>query len=338
MSPVQFGGFRSFPTLADDPSFAFPMGATTLEELAENALGLLRDPEAMKKLQELLKSLGHDVDPTGEADDKTIDAMRGSGDLDLDLLAKVMLLLMLSQGSKGAPGGGGGGPAGGGGGGRAGGGDGFQRGGGGLAAPGLNPTAPRFDAGPRGVPSAADLVGPGDPSRGITPDTLRQIVPGMSEQRAQELVPHLNRAMDEAGITTARDQAAFIAQLAHESGGFRHMEEIASGAAYEGRRDLGNNQPGDGVRFKGRGFIQLTGRANYRAAGRALGLDLENNPELAARPEVASRVAAWYWQSRNISAAANAGDFTRVTRLVNGGTNGLADRQQYYNRALQALA
>jgi putative chitinase len=129
-----------------------------------------------------------------------------------------------------------------------------------------------------------------------------------------------------------------VAQLAHESGGFKFFEELASGADYEGRRDLGNVNPGDGVRFKGRGPIQLTGRANYRAAGQALGLDLERNPELAARPDVGFRVAAWYWQSRNISEAANAGDFNRVTKLVNGGYNGLADRERYYQRALSALS
>ncbi len=172
---------------------------------------------------------------------------------------------------------------------------------------------------------------------GVTPEQLQQIVPGLSAQKAAEVAPHLNSAMAEANINTPQRQAMFIAQLAHESGGFRYMEEIASGAAYEGRADLGNTQPGDGVRFKGRGYIQVTGRHNYTEAGKALGLDLVNNPQLAAQPENAARIAAWYWNSRNINAAADAGDFTKVTRLINGGTNGLADRQAYYARAQQAI-
>ena len=93
----------------------------------------------------------------------------------------------------------------------------------------------------------------------------------------------------------------FLGQVAHESGGFRYSEELASGAAYEWRRDLGNIYAGDGRRYKGRGFIQLTGRANYREAGRALGLDLINNPALAATDLNAARVAAWYWDSRDLN-------------------------------------
>lgn len=173
---------------------------------------------------------------------------------------------------------------------------------------------------------------------GVKPDELRTIVPGLSESRAAEVTPHLNAAMHEAGITSKQEQAAFIAQLSHESGGFKYFEELASGSAYEGRSDLGNTQPGDGQRFKGRGPIQLTGRSNYRAAGKALGLDLENNPELAARTDIGFRTAAWYWKSRGISKPAQQGDFDKVTKLINGGYNGLASRQQYYQRALSELA
>jgi len=172
---------------------------------------------------------------------------------------------------------------------------------------------------------------------GVTAAELQQIVPTLSAAKAEAVAPHLNAAMAEANIDTPQRQAMFIAQLAHESGGFHYMEEIASGAAYEGRADLGNTQPGDGERYKGRGYIQVTGRHNYTEAGRALGLDLVNNPELAAQPENAARIAAWYWQSRDINAAADAGDFTQVTRLINGGTNGLADREAYYARASAIL-
>ncbi|MFZ9839994.1 MAG: glycoside hydrolase family 19 protein [Opitutaceae bacterium] len=171
----------------------------------------------------------------------------------------------------------------------------------------------------------------------VTPQQIQQIVPGISAAKAAEVAPHLNRAMAEGGMDNPARKAAFIAQVAHESGGFRYNEEIASGRAYEGRSDLGNTQPGDGERFKGRGYIQLTGRANYAAAGKALGLDLVNQPELAARPENAARVAAWYWNSRGLNSLADRGDFDGITRRINGGYNGKADRDQYHARAQGVL-
>lgn len=204
----------------------------------------------------------------------------------------------------------------------------------------LNPTvallgkkaAPVADSG--AVDAANWKPGPGD----VTPKDLQQIVPGLTDEKAAEVAPHLNQAMAEAKINTPERKAQFIAQLAHESGGFMYDEEIASGAAYEGRADLGNTQPGDGERFKGRGFIQVTGRANYEAAGKALGLDLVNHPELASLPQNASRIAAWYWSSRDINQIADRGDVVGVTQAINGGENGLADRQAYYARAQSALA
>lgn len=198
--------------------------------------------------------------------------------------------------------------------------------------------APASTGGPQGTNSGSPVAG-GDvtATSGVTADQLLQIVPTLDPGQAPALAQNLNSAMSEANITTPQQQAMFIAQLAHESGGFRYMEEIASGAAYEGRADLGNTQPGDGERYKGRGFIQVTGRHNYAEAGAALGLDLVNNPGLASRPENAARIAAWYWTSRNINEAADSGDFVQVTRLINGGTNGLADRQDYFARAQAAL-
>ncbi|MDY7229570.1 LysM peptidoglycan-binding domain-containing protein [Hyalangium rubrum] len=177
----------------------------------------------------------------------------------------------------------------------------------------------------------------GGNGQGVTAAQLRQIMPNLSQAKADEYLPHINRAMQEAGINTKQRQAMFLAQLAHESGGLRYMEEIASGAAYEGRRDLGNTQPGDGTRFKGRGPIQLTGRSNYAAAGRDLGIDLVNNPQRAAQPDVGFRVAAWYWNTRGLNTHADQGNFREVTRRINGGYNGLADREAYYRRALAAL-
>jgi putative chitinase len=143
--------------------------------------------------------------------------------------------------------------------------------------------------------------------------------------------------MREYAINTPKRQAAFLAQLAHESGELRYMEELASGEAYEGRKELGNTQPGDGKRFKGRGPIQLTGRANYRAAGKALGLDLERHPEKAALPGIGCRVAGWFWQTHDLNDLADRGDFKKITRRIQGGYHGLANRQRYYALALEVL-
>ena len=109
-----------------------------------------------------------------------------------------------------------------------------------------------------------------------------------------EYLDYINQAMTEGQINTSPRQAAFLAQLAHESGQLVYMEEIASGDKYENRSDLGNTQPGDGKRYKGRGPIQLTGRSNYRDTGRALGLDLEANPEQVATPSIGFRTSVWY--------------------------------------------
>lgn len=178
---------------------------------------------------------------------------------------------------------------------------------------------------------------PGPTTGGVSVDQLVAIMPNLSRSRAAQLLPYLNQAMIEGGINTPKRQAAFLAQLAHESVGLTAFEEFASGAAYEGRTDLGNIYPGDGVRYKGRGPIQLTGRANYRAAGRALGLPLEKHPKMAARPSVGFRTAAWFWKSRGLNRYADAGNFREVTRRINGGYNGYADRLQYYRRALRVL-
>lgn len=128
-------------------------------------------------------------------------------------------------------------------------------------------------------------------------------------------------------LDTGLRLAHFMGQCAHESGGFRYMEEIASGQAYEGRADLGNTQPGDGRRYKGRGPIQLTGRANYRAFGREVGIDFEAHPEMVAFPSVGLMAAVRYWNSRNLNALADADDLLGITRKINGGTNGLEDRK-----------
>jgi putative chitinase len=205
-----------------------------------------------------------------------------------------------------------------------------------LTIPGGDSFEPRPPAGGPGPVTGPGPV-PGNGQGSVSVQQLRAIMPNLSQAKAEAYLPHLNRAMAEAGINTPQRKAAFLAQLAHESGEFRWMEEIASGAAYEGRRDLGNTQPGDGVRFKGRGPIQLTGRSNYTAASRALGIDLVSNPTRAADPDVGFRTAAWFWNTRNLNSYADAGNFREVTRRINGGYNGLAAREAYYHRALNVL-
>ncbi|MDI1436389.1 peptidoglycan-binding protein [Polyangium sorediatum] len=177
------------------------------------------------------------------------------------------------------------------------------------------------------------------PTRGgVTLAELRAIMPNLSAARARKCLPHLNKAMKEFAIDTKKRMAAFLAQLAHESGELVYFEELASGDAYEGRKDLGNTHPGDGRRYKGRGPIQITGRSNYRAAGKALGIDLQKRPKLAARIDVGFRVAGWFWKTRKLNALADRGNFKKITYRINGGYRGLARRTVYYRRALRVLA
>lgn len=167
----------------------------------------------------------------------------------------------------------------------------------------------------------------------ITAEELSTIVPNAKDRIALVVQP-LNEAMYAWGITdTPIREAMFIAQVAHESGSFRYVKEIASGEAYEGRADLGNTEAGDGVRFKGRGYIQVTGRANYKACGEALGLDLIEHPELLENTANACRSAAWFWYIKGLNDLADKGDFLGITKRINGGTNGYKERMAFFNRA-----
>ena len=149
--------------------------------------------------------------------------------------------------------------------------------------------------------------------------------------------PILSVTLKEYEINNDYRVSYFAGQVCEESDQFTTCEEYASGAAYEGRKDLGNDQKGDGVRFKGRGLIQLTGRTNYGSAGKALGLDLITNPQLAAEPVNALRIACMYWQSHGLNALADLDDMDGITRKINGGLNGLASRQAATDRAFRAL-
>lgn len=162
---------------------------------------------------------------------------------------------------------------------------------------------------------------------------------GANPTRAGELALSANVHFPAFGVMDNPLRLAhFMAQLAHESGGFRYMEEIASGAAYEGRKDLGNVIPGDGKRYKGRGPIQLTGRANYKRFGGICGIDFENHPELPALPSIGLHVALLYWRDRNLNALADKDDLEGITRKINGGLNGLTDRRVQLVKAKGLLA
>lgn len=171
----------------------------------------------------------------------------------------------------------------------------------------------------------------------LTDDELRQIMPNCPAAKRTDYLPFIQQAMEEFDITTYLRETAFLAQLAHESAELRYMEEIASGAAYEGRASLGNTQPGDGKRFKGRGPIQLTGRANYTKYGPLLGVDLVNDPTIAATKEVGFRIAGEFWRLNGLNQLADQQNFREITKRINGGYNGLDDRIMYYERAKLVL-
>lgn len=179
---------------------------------------------------------------------------------------------------------------------------------------------------------------------------------------------HVLAAARAEGITNPTEIAALLATTAHESGNFRHTEEnlrysagtlmktwpnrfrdrayaeqVAKGgpqavanAVYGGR--MGNDQPGDGYKYRGRGFIQLTGKANYAAFAKDTGIDALRNPDLVSRPDIAAKSALWFWKkNKGIGPAAQRGDITAVTKIVNGGTNGLSDRKNKFNSYLSKL-
>ncbi len=170
----------------------------------------------------------------------------------------------------------------------------------------------------------------------ISVTQLLEIMPRASRRATLFLEP-LNRAMAADGIDTNVRAAAFLAQIAHESGELRWVRELASGEAYEGRKDLGNTEPGDGVRFKGRGLIQVTGRYWYTKASDGIGVDFVGSPALMELPVYAARVSTWWWKVNKMNAVADTRDIRKITRRVNGGLNGLEAREEYYARALAAL-
>jgi putative chitinase len=199
---------------------------------------------------------------------------------------------------------------------------------------------------PSGVVSAQfvarlDAVGQDQPqataSGEVTEERLRLLAPTAKPWIITALATNFQKVAAPYGILdNPRRLCHFLAQAAHESAGFRTLEEFGGApywSRYEGRADLGNSQPGDGVLFHGRGIFQLTGRANYRAMGGRISVELEADPHLASEGDVSLHTACEYWKKRRLQALADSNDITELTRRINGGFNGLAERQAYFRRA-----
>jgi len=201
----------------------------------------------------------------------------------------------------------------------------------------------------------------------IADDCLKQILRKLPDAQRAEYLPFLNDAAGKFAIDTPLRAAAFIAQTAHESAEYsrfienlnysaqgllntwpkkftaklaaayaRQPDRIAS-YVYACRMGNGDEASGDGWRYRGRGVIQITGKDLYQACGSGLGVDLAASPELLEQPHFAFLSAAWFWGSRKLNDLADRGDLVGITRVINGGTNGLEERQAYYKLAKAAL-
>lgn len=170
---------------------------------------------------------------------------------------------------------------------------------------------------------------------------LAKVMPrGAAAGAVERFAPHLAKVFDEFDISNGRRQAAFVAQIAHESLEMTVLRELASGDAYENRKDLGNIKPGDGRKFKGGGLIQTTGRENFRRVSIALGLGMELvlRPEGIVEPEIAARSAGFFWADAGLNALADQNHFGAITKRINGGFNGLDQRCAFWAIALAVFS
>ena len=173
--------------------------------------------------------------------------------------------------------------------------------------------------------------------------TLEQLATatGADKSLAKAFLNAVNVAIEAHGIKTPARVCAFLAQIGHESGGLRYTRELwgptHAQQGYEGRHDLGNNHVGDGFKFRGRGLIQITGRTNYERMGKLLGIDLIANPDLLETLSTAAMSAAAWWEAHGLNGLADAGSFDAITRVINGGTNGAAQRRELWAKAKAAI-
>lgn len=175
----------------------------------------------------------------------------------------------------------------------------------------------------------------------ITREQLLKVMP-TAKNRVDKYLVFINRYAAEFNITTSLRMAHYLAQIAHESAELKYTKELASGAKYDTGKLavlLGNTPvaDGDGQRYKGRGLIQLTGKANYKAYKEYCGFDVVTKPELLEQPLGATRSSMWFWQTHGLNALADKDDVKAVTKRINGGYNGLSSRTKYLARAKKTL-
>lgn len=201
----------------------------------------------------------------------------------------------------------------------------------------------------------------------LTIEQLQACLPGAKEEDLEEFLEGLNETFEHFEINTPSRIAMFLAQTAHESANFSATEEnlnysakalqafwpkrftndvvaqyarkpqLIANRAYCDRMGNGNEASGDGYNYRGRGLIQLTGRDNYTACGKALDIDLVSDPDQVSHDPVAVLSAGWFWNTRKLNSWSDKGDVAKVTKLINGGTIGLQERTEHYNHALQVL-
>jgi len=176
----------------------------------------------------------------------------------------------------------------------------------------------------------------------MTEEQLKKISQSTSSKNLVVYTPLLNKWMPYYSINTKLRQAAFIAQILHESGSFNYTTEIASGAAYDTGRlavKLGNTpqKDGDGQKYKGRGLIQITGKNNYSEISKAFNIDFISNPTLLSEPNYAVQSACWWWWNRKLNSLADNRSFLSITKIINGGINGYSERRSFYKKALSVL-
>ena len=171
----------------------------------------------------------------------------------------------------------------------------------------------------------------------ITLEILSNIYRETPKERLRPFVEPINMVLEKYEISTLPRCRMFLAQIGHESGQLKWLEELASGKAYEGRLDLGNTQIGDGVKYKGRGVIQITGRHNYEQCALDLGLPLVEKPELLKQLPHCVLAAGWFWKKNKLNSYCDSGDFIALTKKINGGLNGIEDRTLLLKRAIEAI-
>lgn len=173
----------------------------------------------------------------------------------------------------------------------------------------------------------------------ITVEDLKYVYSIKSTKNIEKYLPILNKNFKRLGYTI--DQICmFIAQIGHESGRLVYTEELASGAAYEGRKDLGNIHEGDGIKYKGRGLIQITGRDNYRQLSEDLHVDFINQPQLLKEVPYAVDSAFWFWKKKDLNKYIDGTEqgLKIVTKKINGGLNGYKERKEFYYKAIERLS